>query len=176
MKIAGRQSFGLPEEILVLPRPGEPIVFIARGLPDLDDFEKLCPEPQPPGKLTKDGWVPNPDDKGYKAIVAAYHKKRLAYMVIKSLEPTEIEWDHVSLDNPATWTNWDKELKAEGLTQVEVNRVIQIVLEANCLSEDKLKAAREGFQRGRQPAPAEFSSPHTEPESSQSGKPAPASE
>ncbi len=171
MKIGGREIKSAPEAILVLPREDEPIVFIARGLPDMDEFHAICPEPKPPGKLTKDGWVPDTEDTNYKAIMAAYGARRLAYMVIKSLEPSQIEWDTVKPENPATWLNWESDLKNGGLTQIEVNRVIACVLEANCLSEEKLKAAREVFQLGRRPVPPEFSSPLTEPKSSPSGEP-----
>lgn len=117
----------------------------------MDMFEALCPLAKPPGKLTKDGWVPQLDDPSYRDILANHQKKRLAYMVIHSLAPSEIEWEKVKPDDPSTWSQWDVELKEAGLTQIEINRIIALVLEANCLSEERLRAARESFQRGHQP-------------------------
>jgi hypothetical protein len=93
-------------------------------------------------------------------------------MVIRSLEPSEIEWDTVDPDNPSTWLNWDRDMKSAGLSQVECNRILQLVFQANCLDEAKLQKAREAFLLGQQPVPSEFSGPNTEPESTPSGEPA----
>jgi hypothetical protein len=173
MKIGGVDPKTLPkEEILVLPRGEQEIVFRAVGIPDYDEFDKLCPEPKPPGKLTKDGWEANEDDPDYKSVLANHNAKRLAWMAVKSLEPSEIEWDSVVPSKPSTWTNWQKDLKEAGFSQVECNRVMQLVFQANCLDEEKLKRAREVFLLGQQPAPSEFSGQSTEPENTPSGEPA----
>ena len=149
MKIGGIDPKTLPnEEILVLPRGDKSIVFRARGVEDMEEFKKLCPEPTPPGKLTKDGWVPDADDAGYKSVLAEYQKRRMAYIVVHSLVPSDIEWDTVEIDNPAMWGNWESDMKHGGLSQVECNRVLALVLEANCLDEAKLKKAREVFLLG----------------------------
>lgn len=172
MKIGGIDPKTLPvDETLVLPRGDAMLVFKARGLADMEDFNKLCPEPTPPGKLTRDGWVPNADDPAFQQIQAEYMKRRLAFMVVKSLEPTEIEWETVNLSHPGTWANWETDLKHAGLTQVEINRIVGLVLEANCLDEQKLKRARESFLRGPQVASVESCSLTTEPDSTPSGAP-----
>jgi hypothetical protein len=172
MRIGGVDPKTLPtEEILILPRGDQQIVFRAIGLPDMEEFQKLCPEPTPPGKLTKDGWVPNPDDENYKSVLASYHKRRLAYLVINSLEPSQVEWETVDPSNPSTWANWEQDMRNGGLSQVEINRVIQLALEANCLDESKLKKAREVFLRGQQLAAPASSGPSTELPSTQSGAP-----
>jgi hypothetical protein len=94
MKIGGVDPRTLPtEEVLVLPRGDQRLVFRARGLENMEPFKALCPEPKMPGKLTKDGWVPDSEDEGYKSVMAEHSKRRLAYMVVCSLEPSEIEWD-----------------------------------------------------------------------------------
>ena len=149
MKIGGVDPRTLPtEEVLVLPRGDQRIVFRASGLEDMEPFKALCPEPKAPGKLTKDGFVPDTEDEGYKSVMEEQSKRRLAYMVVNSLAPSEIEWDTVKLDDPSTWTNWEVDMKAAGLTQVECNRVLSLVLEANCLDEVKLRKARELFLQG----------------------------
>ena len=151
MKIAGIDPKLLPpEQVLVLPRLGGNITFHARGIPDMDEFLKLCPEPMPASILTPDGAKPDTTAPGYLSDLKEHNKKRWAYMVVKSLEPSAIEWDTVHLDQPATWANWSADLKANGLTQSECNRVFNLMLEANSLDEDKLQKAREVFLLGRQ--------------------------
>ena len=56
--------------------------------------------------------------------MAEYQKRRMAYIVVHSLEPSQIEWDTVQLDNPSTWANWETDLKNGGLSQMECNRVL----------------------------------------------------
>ena len=173
MKIAGIDPKGLSNEVvLVLPRGEQNIVFRAKGLPEMDEFNTLCPTPKPPGKYTKEGWVPNLNDPTYQQVLGIWAKKRLGYMVVKSLAPSEIEWDSVKENDPRTWPNWEDDLKSGGLTQVETNRVLALVLEANALDEAKLQKAREVFLVGQEPMPEQFSGPLTEPESSPSGGPA----
>ncbi len=115
---------------------------------DMEEFKKLCLEPIPPRKTTKDGVVADTEDPDYKAALAGYLKRRIAYIVVHSLLPSQIEWDTVRLDSPATWANWESDLKTAGLSDVECNRVLGLVLEANCLDEAKLKKAREVFLQG----------------------------
>jgi len=155
MKIGGIDPKTLPtEEVLVLPRGDQRIVFKASGVPSMEVFSKMCPEPVAPGKLTKDGYVPDKDDPGYQSLLEQYGKQRLGYMVVNSLLPSHIEWDTVVLDNPATWTNWEADLKTNRLSQFECNRVLGLVFEANCLDEAKLAKARELFVLGAPKAPS----------------------
>jgi len=173
MKIAGIDPSTLSNEcVLVLPRGEQQIVFRAKGLHDMEEFHAMCPQPKPPGKLTKDGWVANDNDPTYQQVMQEWGKKRLGYMVIKSLEPSAIEWDTVNPADPRTWPKWEDDLKRGGLTQIECNRVTGLVLEANALDDEKLRKAREVFLRGQAPMPPEFSGPHTGQPSTPSGTPA----
>jgi len=174
MKIAGVDPKTLCNEVvLVLPRGEQNIIFRARGLKDMEEFNIKCPLPKPPGKLTKDGWVAKEDDPTYMQIMTEWGKKRLGYIVVHSLIPSEMEWDTVKLDDPRTWTTWDKDLINGGLTQTEANRVLALVLEANSLDEVKLAKARELFLVGQAPMPSEFSGPVIAPASTRSGEPVP---
>lgn len=149
MKIGG-QEVGAPEDVLVLPRTPEPVVFRARGLSDFSRFEELVPRPQMPKKQVKGGKVVDDSDApAYVAAMEMYNQKKLAYLVIESLAPSEIEWQTIEADKPSTWVNWTTELKEAGFTDIECNRILNLVLGANCLDEDKLKAARESFLHGR---------------------------
>ena len=149
MRIGGIDPKTLPvEEVLVLPRGDQKLVFRASGMKDMEQFKKLCPEPTAPILSTPDGPVVDANDQSYKDALAGYQKRRTAYIVINSLAPSKIEWDTVDLNVPATWSNWDADLKAAGLFDTECSRVLQLVLDANCLNEAKLQRARELFLRG----------------------------
>lgn len=155
MKISGLDPKTLPtEEVLILPRGDQFVKFTARGLQNMDTFNTLCPEPKCPGKLTRDGYVPDSDDQGFKDAIAEYAKRRLAYLVVATLAPSDIEWDTVKLDTAGTWANWETDLKGAGFTQVECNLVLRLVMEANALDEAKLRKARDVFLRGPHPVSA----------------------
>src|ERR1035437_9457323 len=98
MKINGIDPKSLCNEVLlVLPRGEQNLVFRARGLKDYNEFEALCPQPKPPGKMTRDGWVPNEKDPTYQTVIGEWSRKRLAFIVVNTLKPSEIEWDTVNL-------------------------------------------------------------------------------
>jgi len=153
MKIGGIDPRTLPnEEVLVLPRGDQQIVIRARGIPDMDDFDALCQLPKMPVRFTPNGQEDNPNDAGYSSAMEEYGKRRLAYIVVMSLAPSEVEWDTVKLDVPGTWANWRTDLMNGGLNAIECNRVQNLVFEANALDEAKLKKARDLFLRGPQTA------------------------
>ena len=177
MRIGGIELKGPCEEVLVLPRlKTDDIIIQAQAVMDMDAFDVLCPMPTPPGKRTKDGFQPNPKDKTYLQQVDQRDETRFAYMVIKSLEPSEIEWAKVDMDKPATWCKWTEEMKEAGVSATEVNRIIGCVMQANSLDEAKLKEAREVFLRGPVLEESGTCGPATEPESTPSGTPAKESE
>lgn len=173
MKIGGLDPKTLCNEVvLVLPRGEQNLVFRAVGLKDMDVFLAQCPIPQPPGKLTRDGVVPMTDDPTYQTVLNQWGKKRLGYMVFHSLKPSDIEWDTVTENDPRTWLNWEKDLREGGLSEVEVSRVLALVMEANALDENKLKKAREVFLLGQVQESIISSGPATEQVNTPSGEPA----
>jgi hypothetical protein len=177
MKIGGVELMGPCEEVLVLPRLNtDDVVIKARAVMDMDAFDVICPVPTPPGVRKKGGFAPNLKDKTYLQQVAQRDEIRFAYMVIKSLEPSEIEWETVDMDRPDTWLKWSDELKEAGISATEVNRVIACVMQANSLDEAKLKEARELFLRGPVLEPSDTCGPDTEPASTPSGEPVKESE
>jgi hypothetical protein len=172
MKIGGIDPTSLPTEVfLVLPRGDQQIVFRAGPVSSMEEFEALCPRPTPPGKMTRDGWVPLADDPTYQQVIAEWGQKRLGYMVAKSLEPSQVEWDTVNLADPSTWKNWSTDLRGGGLSDIECQRVMNLVLEANCLDDAKLKKAREVFLAGEATRAASSGLP-TAPPNTPSGAPA----
>ena len=149
MKIGNVDPRTLPvEEVLILPRGDQQLVFRASGLKDMVEFDKLVPAPEPPVLLTRDGKVADVNNADYRAALVGYRRRRTSYTVINSLLPSNIEWDTVKLDDPATWNNWETDLKEAGLFDVECSRILQLVMDANCLNDAKLEKARAVFQRG----------------------------
>lgn len=149
MKINGVDPTTLThEEILVLPKGSTQLVFRARGVKDMSGFNALVPEPKPPLKLQGGVMQSDLNEPGYAAAMKEYAKRHYAYLVVHSLEPTNIEWDSVKLDVPGTWALWEDDLKNANLTQVECNLVFQLVMAANQLDEAKLQRARESFLLG----------------------------
>jgi hypothetical protein len=173
MKIGGIDPTTLPdEEFLVLPRGEKQVVFRARGVPNYDEFDALCPEPTAPMiNRAGQGWVPNKEEPGYKDMMKTYAEKKMSWLVIKSLEPSDIEWDKVSLDDPSTWLEWDQEFIKNGFTMVECNRIQHLAFEANCLDEGKLEKALAAFLLGQEPVPSEYSGQSIAPKTSPSGEP-----
>lgn len=176
MRIGGVEVNSPCEEILVLPRPTLPegqIVFRAQAVVSMDEFDKVCPEPEPPTKIVKGGErQKNYESPNYLKDLENYQQRRLDFICIKSLEPSEIEWSEVDLKRPATWCKWQDELRAAGFANTEINKIFMTILQANALDERKLKEARESFLRGQGATQERSSGPRTGPESTPSGQPA----
>ncbi len=169
MKMNGKKIAGPNQEIVALPRGnGDDIIFIARSVPNYDEFHAKCPIPVPPSRIeAKTGTkIYDTDDPGYRAGMKNYSERKQAWMVIKSLEATPgIEWEKVKLDEPKTWVLWHDELKEDGLNEIELQRVHVGVLTANCLNEGAVEDARNAFLRGLEEAAKRSSGQNTEPAS-----------
>lgn len=178
MKIGGVEVSKPCEEILVLPRPmlDDDVVIRATAVLSMEEFESLCPKPTPPQKLVRGGFEADVEAPAYKQELEKWGAKRIDWMCLKSLEPSEIEWETVDMDKPGTWKNWKDELAGAGFSSTEVNRIVACVLQANSLDESKLTQARESFLRGQGAAQEKPSGPRTEPTNTQSGQPAESSE
>lgn len=149
MKINGVDPKTLSSvDYLVLPKGEVNIVFQAKAIPDMSECNTLVPEPKPKMRMTKDGAQADVTEPGYLTDMREFSKRRLAYLVVKSLEPSNIEWETVQLDVPGTWANWEADMKSAGLSQVECNLVLRLVMEVNSLDESKMQRAREVFLRG----------------------------
>ncbi len=148
MKLGGKTPVS-HKRSLVLPRgDGEaPIVLWAQALPSLDEFTKLCPEPLPP-VIVKPGGVKdfNWTDPNYLIAVKQYQTRRNDYILLESLKATkDLEWETVKYEDPDTWNNWRQELTDSGFSVFEVNRIFNLVLEANSLNDSLLDEAQKTF-------------------------------
>jgi len=153
MKIAGKEITKATEDVLVFPRgTSDPIVFKSRSIETFEPFTVMCPSPKVPKVLTSKGEKDDFDDLGYQQQMEAYAIKRLGWTVIKTLEPSEIEWDILDLEKPETYGKWEEEFREAGFTVGEINRILAFVVETNSLSEAKLKQARADFLRTQEAA------------------------
>jgi hypothetical protein len=176
MKIAGKEIKGPNAEVIILPRgTGEPIVLTAHAILDYGDFDKICPRPEPPTVMRRGGKkTQNVEDPRFKTAIVEYGRRRVAWMVLTSLRlgTPELEWDTVDFGNAATWLNYETELQDSGFSYVEVQRIVNGVMAANCLDDDKLEEARKNFLASlEEPEELSFSQTDEQP-TTPSGEPA----
>lgn len=175
MKLHGKKIENPHYEIVVLPRGGgNDLVFKAQAIIDSDPFTKLCPVPQPPKGMRPGGAVfLKLEDPAYKEAINQYARLKTAWTILESLRATPgLEWETVDYQNCDTWLNYESELKNSGLSEAEVQRLIQAVLDANALNETKMNEARERFLLGEQEATAQLLFPTDGPSTTPSGEPA----
>lgn len=178
MKIKGQTIKPPKSELLVFPREeGQDLAFKISAVFDYSEFEALCPEPQPPAKLTADGEKSiDLEDKTYILQRNEWYSRRLTWMYLKSITPPtpdSWEWETVNLSDPETWNRYLEELKAAFLTPGQINHLLNRVMKMNSIDEDRMKEARERFLTMNQSAPIPVQvSRKEEPSSTPSGEPA----
>lgn len=150
VKIAGRVIDTPCSEILVLPRMGGDIIIKANAVICMDEFYALCPSPTAPIVMHAGGkFEADKNDSWFKKADKEHSDRRFHFICLTSLADSQIEWDTVVMDKPETWKNWQDDLRTAGFNSVEVDRVINCILQANALDEQKLKDARDAFLRGQ---------------------------
>lgn len=176
MKLGGKK---LSANVVIIPIPrgtDEAHIFKAQAVLDMQAFDAVCPMPKAPKKLIKgQGLSEDRNNPVYKAALADYAKNRLAWMVLESLKATpDLEWETVNPDDPSTWMNYEKELREGGFSEMEMVRLVQGVMDANCLNEELINEARKRFLSPAQPE-GECPSLTDEAQSSPSSEPVSAS-
>lgn len=160
MKIGGVEvSREWTTEPLVFRHGSQLIAFIAEPVHDWDEFNALCPQPDTTQfgryEKTPEGvkFVVDHEAPALKDVRKKRAKLMDEYLIIKSLAPSNIEWQNVKLDDPETWQNAEKELRTV-LTTHEYNLVVKLVLDANALDQESLEENRKSFfQRLSAPPP-----------------------
>ena len=147
MKINGKTIQGPNEVITIVTRQTGDLVFKARAILDYMKFDELCKVPTAPFKKMPDGTTfPDFDDKDYKVRIRTYSERKVGYMIIESLSATPgLEFDTIKINDPTSWENIEKEFKTAGLTEVEIQRVIASVWDANGLDNQKIEEAKNRF-------------------------------
>lgn len=147
MLIAGNKVEMPPEDVVVFPRAQGNLIFHIKGVASFEGFESSCPRPTPPRILKRGQQVENTEDATFQKQFTAWLQQRQDWLLLEalSIDKNEITWEDVVMDDPSTWTKVNDELKAAGLTQVELNRLIDKVYEVNALSERGMETARANF-------------------------------
>lgn len=147
MKVNGVEANKLHTVALVLPRGADaPLVFYAEALPDLTEFDKLCPLPVAAQTYTPKGITYNTTAPDYVAALKLYNERRWGYVMMRSLRPSNIEWDTVNAHDCETWTQVEPELR-KAVSYFEYGKIVDMVEEANALNATKLIEARDDFFR-----------------------------
>lgn len=173
MKLGGRKLSEVNIEEIFIPRKDGDLRFIAKGVNDNSDFDKLCPQPKPPIRIKPGGErVQNVEDAAFKAANKRYADQKFAWIVIQSLRDTpDLEWEKVKLDDPNTWVLWQEEMKESGFVDAEIQRVVYGCMSANGLNEARIEEARKSFLAGMEAQKENSSSPSTELTFTPSGEP-----
>lgn len=148
MKLNGKRITGANETIIVIPRSNsDSIVFKARAILDMAEFEEMCPAPEPPIRKYAGGREhKNTKDPGYIQQIENHSALRLSWIVLMSLSANEnLEWENLDISDPTTWNNFRKELTEAGFSTIEINRIVAECLEVNALNEEKIEEARALF-------------------------------
>jgi len=136
--------------VLVLPRGDGEVVFKAQAVLDYDEFDKLCLEPKAPVRVVRNRREVVADDPTYVAAVNMHNERRMAWIILKSLQATDgLEWETVDMLKPDTWPNYVTELQESKFSIIEINKIVGLALQANALDEAKLEAARQAFLAGQ---------------------------
>lgn len=122
------------------------LAFYAKPVWDLEEFNALCPPPVNKSYyFTKDkGKQLDPEAPAYLEDLQEYYRRRWGFVMMKSLEPSNIEWDTVKPNDPNTWGLVESELR-KSLSIYEFARVAKLVDEANALDEAKLEENAQSF-------------------------------
>lgn len=176
MKVNGQEA---TKEVVFGPLcfkrgPKQFLTFYAQPVWSYSEFDQLCPAPENKNVIfTRDGKQTDHNAPAHKHALKEHGVRRWGYYILKSLEPSHIEWDTVDLEDPKTWGLVEQELR-DNLAHFEYQQLMALVDEANALDADKLaENAATFFQIADLESAAEASnpSPSGEPENIPSSGP-----
>lgn len=145
MKTNGKEVTGVYEDVLVIPRGSEQLVFKGRAIRDYTTFNALCPPPKAPKISKPTGDEADITNPGYLAQMDNWSKQKFGWIVNETLYDTEFET--VDPEKPMTWNNWLTECNDAGLSDAEQTALVNFVLSLNTLTSSALEAARSDFLR-----------------------------
>ena len=146
MKVNGIQVGGAKTALVVLPRAEGDIPFRFKAVLDTREFDDVHPRPKPPRKwVVGQGNIDDFNDKAFIERFNNWRELRGAWLFLKSLEDSEIEWDSVKKEDPSTWKLWRKELEDASFNAGEIAALESGFLECNTVTDSMLKEARERF-------------------------------
>ena len=154
MKINGITVTTPKPSVLVLPHNGRDLIIKARYVTnqELDELDKILPEPKPPTKQVVDSngklgpAIPDLTNEKYQEQLTKYHSQRMAWVYIKSLEATEnMEWDTVNINDPETWENWHTDLERSGLPASYTIHISRLVTDTQGWNSERIDEATQNF-------------------------------
>lgn len=147
MKFRGKTLGERNADVLVLFRGSKRIVIKAEAVESYEEFDALVSVPIPPEKILPGGKKErNTKDSDFIKAREEYASQKTDWLIITSLRATkDIEWERVKYDEPATWSEWEPELREAGFIEIECMRIVQLVTEVNSLDDDMLDQARQDF-------------------------------
>lgn len=147
LKIGGQVVNGANTGLIVIPRESGDIVFKFVAILDDSDYARVNPEPKAPREfVTKENRVVEKvNDPAFVKKLDKWRGDKWDWMFIKSVGPSNIEWEQVKLDEPSTWGNWKQELREAGLSVGEIGQIENTFFETNIVTEAKLKDAKNRF-------------------------------
>jgi hypothetical protein len=162
MKINGLSIAPPKPQYIVFPHGESEIVFLIQGVFSFDEFDKLAPEPQPPsimypgGKTDKDF-----NDKKYIEALETRDKQRITWMYLKALEPSDLEYEKVKIEDPDTYKHFEEEFDIAGIAPGYVRFIKEAIINLSGFNHEMVTEATQRFLAGleQQTKP---SSPSTE--------------
>lgn len=173
MKVDGQEIEPLKIHYVAIPRDKGDIIFKAEPVIDYIEFDELCPKPEPP-EVLKPGNIrfKDPNNPEYKKRLDEWAERRSLWMILKSLEPSNITWDTVNMSDPSTWIKYQDEMDASGLSKLESSKILDMVINACGLNQDRIDEATERFLANLEQPLDGVSSPVSGLRSTPSGEPA----
>jgi len=157
MKINGI-TFGGPKPVpCVIPVGNDEVVFMITPVMDFEEFEKLCPRPEPPGAIDNKGnKTTNPDHPSHIEAIGKYADQRMEWMYLKAVEGTEgLEWENVNMEDPSTYTNFTKELVNAGIPIGYIDALKMKIIQVCGLDPDRIEEATKRFLASQELAQSE---------------------
>jgi hypothetical protein len=147
MKMFDKAIQPMAAEYVVIPRGETSYTFKLIPVLDFQEFDKILPRPEPP-EILKPGGVrfrdtQNPD---FVKRVSDWALKRTSWLIIRSLSGTDgLSWETVKLSDPDTWPLYNDELKASGLTDLEIGKLVEAIWNVCGLNERRIEQATKDF-------------------------------
>jgi len=174
MKYLGEKLDAPTVEVIVIPRQTGDIVFKAAAILDYSNFEKMCPQPEPPESMVPGGGTQQDiEDPKYNEHLNEWAERKSHWMILKSLQSTEdLEWETVDMAKPETWKNYAQELRDAHFTDYHINQILNIAITVNGLDQSKIDEATKSFLAGQLLHQNAENSPSSEQKGTGSGEPA----
>lgn len=147
MKINGLVFDGPKPVTCVIPVGEQQMVFTLKPVLDFEEFDKLCPRPEPGERIDNKG-IKSKDYNHPKYLenLEKYSHQRMDWMYLKSIEDSEgLEWEQVKMEDPETWHLFHDELKAAGVPDAYIDHFKVRIIQVCGLDPERIDEATQRF-------------------------------